>query len=816
MWSICKKEWTQYFNGITGYLVIGLYLLLNGFFLFVYPSYNILHFGYVSLQVYFDFAPWFLMVLIPSVTMRTIAEERQSGTLELLQSLPVSSIQIVLGKFLGAFLIVLTAIAPTITYAFLLNHLSTAGGLDWGALMGSYIGLISLAGIFVAIGIYASSRSKQNIVGLVLGMIIIFLLYQGFDGIANWGIFSNNTNYWLRYLGLQWHYQNISKGLVGSQDLFYFVSIIYLFLVGTREKMDNKKSKLLVFLPIVLVNIISIWFSFQWDATQDKRFTLSDASVEVIRKVEAPIQIRLYLQGDLPAHYQSLSNSTIDLLDKIQSLNPKQIDWKIETIHLDGKDSSQFYVYDSLVKLGLPIERLQTSVDKTSKRSEQLIMPGILVSQAGKEPIAIDLRSAKKYFKPYNIVQDVPVEDVDANFNAAASAVEFKLVHALYLMSRKTIPTIGYVVGNGEPVDYSVNDIGQLIRHQYDVKIVPLQNVFPDPRAINTLLIVKPKTSFSTLDKLKLDQYVMKGGNIIWAIDKLYAESDSLKNTNGSYVAFNRGLQLDDLLFKYGVRINDDLVQDLQCAKLPVVVSVTEDGKPNIQRMPWPYYPFAMGNASHVITKNVDRILTQFPSSIDTVSAKGIQKTILLTTDTNTRIIKTPALIALGSGMEASEWTSFTQRKVPIAVLLEGKFTSLFQNNISAAFRDSIVQHTNQDFIPTSNKSSKQIVISDASVFTNEVDKTNGPVPMGVLPYEEYPFANAQFYTNAIGYLTEPASLMESRNKLYTLRLLDKSKIEAQSSFWQFILIGLPLFILILAYFIWNSIRKNVYSSYES
>ena len=226
MWSICKKEWTQYFSSLTGYLIISFYLIVNGLLLFVIPNYNLLDFGYASLQVYFDFAPWFLLLLVPAITMRSFSDEFKQGTYEVLHSLPFSSLQLVLGKLLGSLLIVIAAIAPTIFYAFVLNALSSTGGIDWGATIGSYIGLILLGAVYTAVGVFASSLTKNSAIALLLSIIISILLLQSFDWISTVSFFSNGYDFYIKQLGLSLHYNNMSKGLIKLTDMIYFISIL--------------------------------------------------------------------------------------------------------------------------------------------------------------------------------------------------------------------------------------------------------------------------------------------------------------------------------------------------------------------------------------------------------------------------------------------------------------------------------------------------------------------------------------------------------------------------------------------------------------
>lgn len=812
MWAICKKEWTQYFSSLSGYLVIIFYLLTNSLFLFVLPALNVLDFGYASLQVYFDYAPWFLLILIPSITMHSFSDEYKLGTYELLKSLPIKPLQLLLGKFLGLFSIVLMALTPSLLYALALDQLSITGGLDWGATWGAYIGLLCLSAVFVSIGIFISSYSTQALTALLLSILACAFIFKGFEWLSTLSFFQNGYDFYVEMLGVKSHYENISKGVVLVQDVSYFLSLIILCILGGLEKHTAQKAPLGMLLLIVIVNILVLFYPIQLDLTKDRRFTLSNTSKEVVNALEQPITIKLFLGGDLPKQYKKMAASAQSLLDNLQKLNQTKVQWEIVVPSQQYKDTALYQVYDSLVQLGLPIERVQSDASSGDQRIDQLIIPGVLIEMEGKQPIAIDLRTGKKYYKPYNIVKDIPEEDLDASSNAAASLLEYKIIQAIYSLNRTAKPTIAYLIGNGEPIDLSVNDLGQSIRHQYDLKLFDLQKGFPLAPAIKTLLIVKPSIPFTEMDKFKLDQYVMSGGNIIWAIDKLYAQYDSLQKTSGEYIAYDRNLNLDDLFFKYGIRINPNLVQDLNCSKLPIVVGKDPAGNAIIQRLPWPYYPLLNGNINHRIVKNIDRIITAFPSSLDTVKTIGLSKTILLSTDTNSRIVKSPNLISLKSGMEENALSSFTKHRVPIAALVEGKFTSLFAHKITAAFKDSIFLQTGHSFQNSGLEQSKQLFIADADILTNYIDKTNGPLPMGMLPFDQVQFGNKEFFNNAIVYLNEPINLLDARNKQYVLRTLNKEKVEQQKLYWQLGLCLGPLFIFGLLQFIWIKYRKSQFA----
>ena len=808
MWSICKKEWTQYFSSLTGYLIISFYLVVNGLLLFVIPNYNLLDFGYASLQVYFDFAPWFLLLLVPAITMRSFSDEFKQGTYEVLHSLPFSSLQLVLGKLLGSLLIVIAAIAPTIFYGVVLDALSATGGIDWGATFGSYIGLIFLGAVYTAVGVFASSLTKNSAIALLVSIIISILLLQSFDWLSTVSFFANGYDYYIKQLGLSLHYNNMSKGLIKLTDMIYFISILVLFILGTIENLKGKIKYVFLLIAIIGANYLSNVFPFQFDLTKEKRYTLSASSTEVISQIQAPVTVHLYLGGDLPSNYKTISNAAIALLDQLHQINPGLIKWNLEIPNQSVSDTALYALYDSLSKMGLPIERIQQGNGGADKRVDQLIIPGALVEVDGQKPYAIDLRSSKKYFKPYNIVKDIPEVDEQASANAAEALLEYKFIQAIYLLNRKTVPTIAYLIGNGQPVNLTVNDIGETLKDQYDLSVFDLSKGFPDATKIKTLLIVKPTTPFSDLDKLKIDQYVMGGGNIIWAVDKLYAEYDSLQKTDGSYVSFDRGLALDDLLFKYGIRINSNLIQDLNCAKLPLVVGTQGDGSPLIKRVPWPYYPFLIGNDNHPIAQNMDRVLSLFPSSIDTIASNGVKHTILLTTDTSSRSLPSPAQVSLNSVKGEEDMVQFNQHHFSIAVLSEGSFNSFFANRLSQVLKDSVQQNLGIAYL-SKGKPSKQIFIADADLFTNKVDKSNGPLPMGMIPFESYQFANRDFFVNSIQYLNEPVGLIESRNKGIVLRLLDKTKVAESRLFWQWMLLLGPVAILSLFFYFWTQYRQR-------
>ncbi len=443
---------------------------------------------------------------------------------------------------------------------------------------------------------------------------------------------------------------------------------------------------------------LSSFIYYRIDLTAEKRFTLSPSTKKLLENVDSTINIKVFLNGDLPADYKKLSIGVQDLLREFKDINNK-IQVSFETPGGSLPDSAKAQLYDSLAHLGVVFERNEDISATDNKATNQLIIPSALVYYKQQRPFAIDLRSSRTVFKNFNVINEEPQPDKEATRNAAEALLEFKFANAIDKLTRTYVPSVAYCVGNGEPTDLKVNDLGESLRNEYRLAVFDLKRGYPNPDQINALLIVKPTQPFTDEDKLKIDQYIMHGGKVLWFVDKLYAELDSLMRSQADFVAFDRNLNIDDILFKYGVRINGDLVQDLNCSKIPIVVGYNPDNSPRMQRVPWPYYPFLQATNNNPISKNLDRVLPLFPSSIDTVKAPGIQKTILLASDTNSRILSSPALVSLNSIRTDEDFNTMNKSHIPVAVLLEGKFKSLFANRLDATVQDSVQRNTKENLL---------------------------------------------------------------------------------------------------------------------
>ena len=449
--------------------------------------------------------------------------------------------------------------------------------------------------------------------------------------------------------------------------------------------------------------------------------------------------------------------------------------------------------------MGINPTNVKAQEKQGEQREETLVFPGAVLTGSN-GAIGIDFLEGQSNLNGLE------------SLNNAEALMEYKLAKAMMLLTRDTIPLVGYLTGNGQPLDLGVYDlVEKVLRKDHRFRILPIDSVAYIPDEFAALVIAKPTRPFNAAQKLKIDQYIMHGGKLLWAVDNLYASMDSLQRSSGSFVAFDMGLELDEQLFKYGVRINRDLLQDLECDKVPSVIGSIGD-KPQIELLPWPYAPLLRNTGDHPISKNLDFVLSSFPQTIDTVAAPGIRKQVILGSSSYSRTLQTPALVEWRSIKTEEDLTQFNKKNKAVAVLLEGKFRSALANRISSADLQQLAVEYKRPFLSVAPSDNSMIVISDADILTNAVSQQDGPMAMGMNSYTRQQFANRDFISNCLFYLTGGASIMEARSKTFRLRLLDKEQLENDKLFWQMLNILLPLAFPLALYFVYGFLRKRKYA----
>jgi ABC-2 type transport system permease protein len=562
------------------------------------------------------------------------------------------------------------------------------------------------------------------------------------------------------------------------------------------KKLSNSKYWWLFWLVVlVAVNFLASLFHYRIDFTQENRYTLSKATKNLLGSLDEQVTIDVFLKGDLKSGVKKLAQSTDELLQDFKDYSKGKL--RVRFIDPIGEydDTTAKKFVDSLSSLGIQ-PMTQEAQSSAGSVSQSIVIPGAIVSY-------------RDNIYPVNLLSGVQNTDQNEIYTNAEALLEYKFSFAINKLIQQKVPLIGYITGNGEPLGYTAYSVLNFLSANYRIDSLNLSNAPFVPAEFDALVMVQPEKSFSDEEKLKLDQYVMNGGKLLVFLDVLEASMDSLAGRNET-VAFNKGLNIDDLFFKYGLRINEDLVQDMQCTEISLVVGMVGD-KPQFQLLKWPYYPLLSGSLTHPVSKNLDPVYSKFVNSIDTVKAAGINKTVLLSTSANGRAISTPALISFESIKVAEDPSVFNKPYLPVAMLLEGKFSSLYANRLSGAKADSIQKISGRPYLANGAKEAKIIVVADGDIVLNEVDEQRGPMPMGYSKDINYSFANQDFFQNCVEYLTDPAGILESRSKDFTLRLLDAKKVENNRSFWQLINIGAPILLVILFGLIYQTVRRKKY-----
>ncbi len=566
--------------------------------------------------------------------------------------------------------------------------------------------------------------------------------------------------------------------------------------------MHNKNSLFTAYLvPLLIVIVVNLGSHFLHvgvDLTTEKRFTLSSSTEKLIADLDKPLTLTVYLQGDIPAGFRRLANTAEDLGASFNTLSGGKFSIRFEQPGAGLSDSAKAYLFDSLQRMGINPTNVKAQVKEGEQTEETLVFPGAVL-QGEHGQIGIDFLEGQDNMNGL------------ASLNNAEALMEFKLAKAVFSLTRDTLPSIAYLTGNGQPLDLRIYDlVEKVLRKDYRFSILPIDSVPYIPEQFDAVMVVKPLKRFSQEQKLKIDQYIMRGGKVLWALDNLYASMDSLQRSKGSFVAFDLGLDLDDQLFKYGVRVNRDLVQDLESDKIPSVIGNIGD-KPQIELLPWPYAPLLSNPAGHPISKNLDLVLTAFPQSLDTVSVSDVQKTTLLSTSNYARSLQTPALVEWQSIRTEEDLKKFNRKQIPVAVLLEGRFRSAFENRVPLDLLEKMETAYRKPFL-SQGVDNAMIILSDGDIPLNAVSERDGPLAMGENTYTRERFANRDFISNALFHLTGGADVMEARAKTFTLRLLDKGRIQTEKTYWQLFNLFLPLLFPLLLLPLHHVLRKRKFA----
>ena len=567
-----------------------------------------------------------------------------------------------------------------------------------------------------------------------------------------------------------------------------------------KERENKKRSRLgsgtlgilLLLGVLLLINFLSYQLYARLDLTAENRFSLSENTEEMLGELDDVLYFKVYLEGDFPPVFKKLRGSVKDLLVEMKRAAGSNLEFEF----IDPADSDDTKttneVFQQLLNSGLEPKDLQ--VRKKDGLDRQTIWPGAILTYHEEEI-------------PINFVQSQSVGgDFNYQVNEAEEILEFEIANAIRKVTSKEKPRIAFSSGNGELDTAQLFDLYTSLEEYYRVDFYDLAKIEAIPAYFKAVIVAKPTEQFSEWNKFKIDNYLMTGGNIMFLLDGARAEMDSM-GSNLFFMSFPNELNLDDQLFRYGLRLNYDLVQDQRCAKIAVNVSG------QMELFPWYYFPLSSGISSHPIAKSVDPVWMRFASTIDPIFVEGIEHSVLLSSSRFSRVLPTPVRINLGLIRDVTKPEQFNKPNRTLALLLEGKFVSNYKNRNMNPFAKRAIDSIGMKMHSEAESDGKIIVISDGDVARNDVNPTNGNVlPLGYDRYSKNIFGNRNFLLNCIDFLVDDNGLIQLRSKEITLRLLDIQKVEEEKQFWQLFNLAFPILLMIIFGLVYHWLRIRHYA----
>jgi ABC-2 type transport system permease protein len=563
-----------------------------------------------------------------------------------------------------------------------------------------------------------------------------------------------------------------------------------------RIKLKGWLQLIVITVVIIVIGVISNFFHLRLDLTEDQRYTLSAPAHDILSGLKNDVFVQVYLDGEMEIAFKRLRRSVREMLDEFRIASGNKVDYEFINPS-EGKDiKTRNNQYQALVNKGLNPINIQAK-DKEGGTSQKIIFPGMIVNYNGIE-IPVNFLSNNTSLSP------------EQNLLHSVEGLEYEMIQTISTLCSDTIYKVAFIEGHGEIPEIEVADLTFSLAKFFTVDrgiIGGKQGILNNYSAI---VIAGPENAFDEKDKLVIDQYIMNGGKVLWLFDEVKVNEDSL--TFGETVGLYRPLNIEDQLFKYGVRINPAIIQDLSCAGIPVTVE-TGQSQSQIVLMPWIYYPLLNPSSTNSITRNLNKVLGKFVNFIDTVGQNpDIKKTVLLYSSGLSRTVKPPMLISLKEIDSPPEKNLFNRSFLPVAVLLEGKFGTAFRNMMI----NNLVDDKNFS-LRDESKPTRMIIISDADIIRNGVRRSGTeliPLPLGEDRNTQGSFGNKDFLINCLNYLVDDNGIMELRSRELKLRLLDKDLIRQNRLLIQFINIVVPVILVITGGILYNFFRKRKYANF--
>ncbi len=523
---------------------------------------------------------------------------------------------------------------------------------------------------------------------------------------------------------------------------------------------------------LALANYVLSSFYLRLDLTEDKRYSISEASKNIMKGLKSPIMVEVYLEGEFPAGFQRLQKSIRETLEEFRSFSGNKIEYRFTNPSAIPDAKTRNEEYEKLAKSGLQPTNLM--VKEGAEQVQKIIFPGALVRVKDKE-IAVQFLKGNQ------------AASAQERLNQSVEGVEFELANAIKMAAQEKPGRIAILSGHGEMKGRSLQDLGLTLRQYYTVDPVDLGKV-PDLNGFDAVIVPKPREKFDEFDKFKLDQFIVKGGKALFFLDGIRAETDSIK-PDGS-LALPYPLNLDDLFQKLGFRLNPDLLMDMNCGAIPLVVGYLGD-KPETRLVPWRYYPVLNDFGSHAIVKNMDALYGRFVSTLDTFVSPHIKKTPLVFSSRYSKMVASPVRLSFNEARLNPQPEQYKFSRIPVAYLMEGKFVSLYQNRMIPESGEKI------GFKET-DKASKVIVVGDGDFVKNDTTRKGEYFGLGYDRFMRATFANKDFVLNALSYLLDENGAILARTRTIALRPLDIPRVTREKNRWQMLNIAGPVLIIVL------------------
>ncbi len=547
---------------------------------------------------------------------------------------------------------------------------------------------------------------------------------------------------------------------------------------------------------VVLLNIVGGYAFKRFDLTSEGRYTITEPTRDLLRDLDDIVYLEIYLAGEMPADYRRMQVAITDLLEEFNAYTSVNIEWDFKDVFEMAENPQQAEQFlEELTEKG--IYTRQIAEQRLDELSQKILIPGAIAFYKNRE-VAVNFLPQQKELN----------EDPSAVINSSISTLEYNLANAIQRLLVVEPKQVVFVQGHQELNPLEVQDFAQtLVENAYEVDFIDLpRSVGIDP-TVDLAVIAKPRQTWSEADKFKIDQFVMNGGSVLWLVESLSADLDSLLTGKTSFVAINYDLNLEDQLFQYGARVNSDLVLDREANAIPLF----SQGGANRNFYPWPFYPVVFPESSHPIAKHLDPIMVRFASSIDTIEVPDVKKTILLTSSPQATAWKVPVLVRLETATNPPLPEQFNQADIPLAVLLEGEFRSLYTNRIPEDFLRVYQDSLGMAFKARSSFS-RQVVISDGDLIRNPVSRDGRYAELGTYRFNRsFLFANKDFLLNCADYLTDNYGIIEARTKDFKIRPLDRERLREDRWRWQAFNIVVPAVVLLLFAGVYHFIRKKKY-----